>query len=111
MTLSPPSFLWGSLVFCNPAMSWQPEPDFAPFAFTDIESMSPSRPASPERGDAPRRRRRGAKGNRAVAGNQTKDSPFSDPGKDTLKLRLELNLAVDISIKARVHGDVTLSLL
>ncbi|KAK0496868.1 hypothetical protein EDD18DRAFT_1164371 [Armillaria luteobubalina] len=31
--------------------------------------------------------------------------------KDTLKLRLDLNLDVDISIKARVHGDVTLSLL
>lgn len=32
-------------------------------------------------------------------------------GKDTLKLRLDLNLDVDIQIKARVHGDVTLSLL
>ncbi|KAK0474785.1 hypothetical protein IW261DRAFT_1568282 [Armillaria novae-zelandiae] len=106
MTLFAPYFLWGSQVFCNPAMSFQPEPEFAPFAFTDIESLSPSRPASPERGDAPRRRRRGAKGSRAVAGNQK-----NDPGKDTLKLRLELNLAVDISIKARVHGDVTLSLL
>ncbi|KAK0185934.1 hypothetical protein F5146DRAFT_162047 [Armillaria mellea] len=85
------------------AMShWQPEPDFAPFAFTDIESMSPSRAPSPERGDAPRQRRRGAK---AVAKND------STSAKDTLKLKLELNLAVDITIKARVHGDVTLSLL
>jgi hypothetical protein len=33
------------------------------------------------------------------------------PGKDTLKLRLDLNLDVDVQIKARVHGDVTLSLL
>lgn len=32
-------------------------------------------------------------------------------GKDTLKLRLDLNLEVDVQIKARVHGDVTLSLL
>ena len=32
-------------------------------------------------------------------------------GKDTLKLRLDLNLDVDVQIKARVHGDVTLSLL
>ncbi|KAK0463620.1 uncharacterized protein EV420DRAFT_1099647 [Desarmillaria tabescens] len=31
--------------------------------------------------------------------------------KDTLKLRLDLNLDVEITIKARVHGDVTLSLL
>lgn len=36
----------------------------------------------------------------------------SDDGKkDTLKLRLDLNLEVDIRITARVHGDVTLSLL
>jgi hypothetical protein len=32
-------------------------------------------------------------------------------GKDALKLRLDLNLDVDVQIKARVHGDVTLSLL
>lgn len=32
-------------------------------------------------------------------------------GKDTLKLRLDLNLDVDVQIKARIHGDVTLSLL
>ncbi|KJA21868.1 hypothetical protein HYPSUDRAFT_55193 [Hypholoma sublateritium FD-334 SS-4] len=31
-------------------------------------------------------------------------------GKDTLKLRLDLNLDVDVQIKARIHGDVTLSL-
>ena len=30
---------------------------------------------------------------------------------DTLKLRLDLNLDVEVSIKAKVHGDVTLSLL
>ncbi|TEB27380.1 hypothetical protein FA13DRAFT_1712547 [Coprinellus micaceus] len=30
---------------------------------------------------------------------------------DTLKLRLDLNLDVDVQIKARIHGDVTLSLL
>ncbi|KAJ7230770.1 hypothetical protein C8J57DRAFT_1251658 [Mycena rebaudengoi] len=31
--------------------------------------------------------------------------------KEALKLRLDLNLDVDVQIKARVHGDVTLSLL
>ncbi|KAJ6465291.1 hypothetical protein C8R45DRAFT_1173706 [Mycena sanguinolenta] len=31
--------------------------------------------------------------------------------KDAFKLRLDLNLDVDVQIKARVHGDVTLSLL
>ncbi|PBK93157.1 hypothetical protein ARMGADRAFT_1030556 [Armillaria gallica] len=31
--------------------------------------------------------------------------------KNTLKLRLDLNIDVEISIKAKVHGDVTLSLL
>ena len=34
-----------------------------------------------------------------------------DSGKDAFKLMLEINLEVDIQIKARVHGDVTLSLL
>jgi len=29
---------------------------------------------------------------------------------DTLKLRLDINLDVDVQIKARIHGDVTLSL-
>jgi hypothetical protein len=37
--------------------------------------------------------------------------PGGSSGKDTLKLRLDLNLDVDVQIKARVHGDVTLSLL
>ncbi|PBK93158.1 hypothetical protein ARMGADRAFT_150189 [Armillaria gallica] len=31
--------------------------------------------------------------------------------KDTLKLRLDLNIDVEITIKAKVHGDVSLSLL
>lgn len=42
---------------------------------------------------------------------QVAAAPGASPGKDTLKLRLDLNLDVDIQIKARVHGDVTLSLL
>ncbi|KAJ2890215.1 hypothetical protein MKZ38_002261 [Zalerion maritima] len=32
-------------------------------------------------------------------------------GKDTLKLRLDLNLDVEITLKARIHGDLELSLL
>lgn len=35
----------------------------------------------------------------------------SGSGKNTLKLRLDLNLDVDVHITAKVHGDVTLSLL
>lgn len=31
--------------------------------------------------------------------------------KEALKLRLDLNLEVEISIKAKVNGDITLSLL
>ena len=31
--------------------------------------------------------------------------------KDALKLRLDLNLDIEVTIKAKVHGDVTLSLL
>ena len=34
-----------------------------------------------------------------------------DGGKDTLKLRLDLNLDVAVELKAKVHGDLTLSLL
>ena len=40
-----------------------------------------------------------------VAGGGERDN------KDTLKLRLDLNLDVAVELKARVHGDVTLSLL
>lgn len=29
---------------------------------------------------------------------------------DALKLKLDLNLEVDVQIRARIHGDVTLSL-
>ena len=31
--------------------------------------------------------------------------------KEALKLRLDLNLDIEVTIKAKVHGDVTLSLL
>jgi len=48
-------------------------------------------------------------GKLAVSGQ--KGGGGSDGGKDALKLRLDLNLEVDIRITARVHGDVTLSLL
>jgi len=48
-----------------------------------------------------------------LLGNTLGQVTGSEPGKksDTLKLRLDLNLDVDVQIKARVHGDVTLSLL
>ncbi|PVF95345.1 hypothetical protein CPB86DRAFT_788088 [Serendipita vermifera] len=34
-----------------------------------------------------------------------------EPPKRVLKLRLDLNLEIDVQIKAKIHGDVTLSLL
>jgi hypothetical protein len=34
-----------------------------------------------------------------------------DAGKDTLRLRLDLNLDIEIQLKARIHGDLELSLL
>ncbi|KAK0232238.1 hypothetical protein EDD85DRAFT_847089 [Armillaria nabsnona] len=44
--------------------------------------------------------------------------PFQDQdmisevgGAEALKLRLDLNLEVDLTIKAKVNGDITLSLL
>jgi len=46
----------------------------------------------------------------ALSGGKS-DKGSEEGGKDTLKLRLDLNLEVDIRITARVHGDVTLSLL
>ncbi|KAK0204127.1 hypothetical protein DFS33DRAFT_1337087 [Desarmillaria ectypa] len=33
------------------------------------------------------------------------------PPKEALKLRLDLNLEVEIAIQAKVNGDITLSLL
>ncbi|KAG7446953.1 uncharacterized protein BT62DRAFT_1075690 [Guyanagaster necrorhizus] len=33
------------------------------------------------------------------------------PYREALKLRLDLNLEVEIAIKAKVNGDITLSLL
>ncbi|KAK0204132.1 hypothetical protein DFS33DRAFT_1384386 [Desarmillaria ectypa] len=33
------------------------------------------------------------------------------PAKEALKLRLDLNLEVEIAIQAKVNGDITLSLL
>jgi len=35
----------------------------------------------------------------------------SDSGKNPLKLRLDLNLEVEIQLTAKIHGDLTLSLL
>ena len=32
-------------------------------------------------------------------------------GKDTLRLRLDLNLEIEVTLKARIHGDLTLALL
>ena len=34
-----------------------------------------------------------------------------DGGKNPLKLRLDLNLEVEVTLKARIHGDLTLALL
>jgi hypothetical protein len=35
----------------------------------------------------------------------------SKSGSESLKLRLDLNLEVEITLKARIHGDLTLALL
>ncbi|KAJ6545245.1 hypothetical protein B0H19DRAFT_1075589 [Mycena capillaripes] len=45
------------------------------------------------------------------AGQVTSQGAQGRDKKESLKLRLDLNLDVDVQIKARVHGDVTLSLL
>ncbi|THU82634.1 hypothetical protein K435DRAFT_872116 [Dendrothele bispora CBS 962.96] len=46
----------------------------------------------------------------AVAGGGDEDGD-DDMGDKPLKLRLDLNLDVAVELKARVHGDLTLSLL
>lgn len=35
----------------------------------------------------------------------------SGGGKDALSLRLDINLEAELTLKARVHGDVTLALV
>ncbi|KAJ3757809.1 hypothetical protein F5880DRAFT_1616180 [Lentinula raphanica] len=71
-----------------------------------------------------RRQRRGPDGGGRIEGQkryeglpgveEVEDVVNRDEGKDdkdTLKLRLDLNLDVAVEIKARVHGDLTLTLL
>jgi len=43
--------------------------------------------------------------------NQQEGGSRQEPKKDALKLRLDLNLEVDIQLKAKINGSVTLSLL
>ncbi|KAJ3727861.1 hypothetical protein C8R42DRAFT_349064 [Lentinula raphanica] len=54
----------------------------------------------------------------AAPGRQVQQPPNEDVnnddqggGDEPLKLRLDLNLDVAVEVKARVHGDLTLSLL
>ncbi|THU88251.1 hypothetical protein K435DRAFT_969570 [Dendrothele bispora CBS 962.96] len=47
----------------------------------------------------------------AVAGGGGNEDGDDDMGDKPLKLRLDLNLDVAVELKARVHGDLTLSLL
>ncbi|KZP13019.1 hypothetical protein FIBSPDRAFT_699219, partial [Athelia psychrophila] len=55
---------------------------------------------------------RGDKGGGGGNQPQAPPPPASDGGKgDTLKLRLDLNLEVEIKVTAKLHGDLTLSLL
>jgi len=117
------------------------EHDQAPQAQVDRSSSPESEERNPsrQRGNAPRSRRRDRNRRRVVPDEGQDDSQAlakreggdtinqqlatpseragaqpeggNGPGKDTLKLRLDLNLEVDIRITAEVHGDVTLSLL
>jgi len=47
----------------------------------------------------------------SAAGNAVNQGGGGDKKSDTLRLRLELNLDIEITLKARIHGDLTLSLL
>ncbi|OIW32541.1 hypothetical protein CONLIGDRAFT_678931 [Coniochaeta ligniaria NRRL 30616] len=47
-----------------------------------------------------------------VAGNAVQNQGGGDKGKsDTLRLRLDLNLDIEITLKAKIHGDLELALL
>ncbi|KAF4502669.1 hypothetical protein FAGAP_1113 [Fusarium agapanthi] len=46
-----------------------------------------------------------------TGGQQQGGGGGGDAGKDTLRLRLDLNLDIEIQLKARIHGDLELSLL
>lgn len=46
-----------------------------------------------------------------VAGSALGDNKKGDEKSDTLRLRLDLNLDVEITLKARIHGDLELALL
>ncbi|KAF1797004.1 hypothetical protein V8B55DRAFT_1410577 [Mucor lusitanicus] len=53
-------------------------------------------------------------GDGVIGGGQQQQQGGGGGGKDgqqPLSLRLDLNLEVEITLKARVHGDVTLALL
>ena len=47
-----------------------------------------------------------------VAGGAVNNQQQGGGGKsDTLRLRLDLNLEVEVTLKARIHGDLELALL
>jgi len=46
-----------------------------------------------------------------VTGQQQGGNEGGGEKKDTLRLRLDLNLDAELTLKAKVHGDVTLALL
>lgn len=46
-----------------------------------------------------------------VAGGVLNQGGGGEGKSDTLKLRLDLNLEVEVTLKARIHGDLTLALL
>jgi len=46
-----------------------------------------------------------------VAGNALNKGGGDGKKSDTLRLRLDLNLEIEITLKAKIHGDLTLALL
>jgi hypothetical protein len=52
-----------------------------------------------------------ATGNQATTTTTAGTDTSASSGKKTVSLRLDINLEIDVRIIAKVHGDVTLSLL
>jgi hypothetical protein len=46
-----------------------------------------------------------------ITGDSTEEPESSKKSNDQLRLRLDLNLDIEVQLKARIEGDITLSLL
>jgi small subunit ribosomal protein S8e len=76
----------------------------------DAKALQPFNKATPTSG--PISYRRGPRGDlRRTEGNANKELQGEQKEDNGLKLRLDLNLDIEVELKASIHGDLTLALL